>query len=103
MTATAEQVTVIIGEAAVIARCYAVLARARERAWATGGGCVVFAMAVLRQALKDYARTVCGPHASSGDVAVTVLCAETAAEHLITIIRRDCGDDEAAHVAEGDE
>ena len=102
MTATAEQVTVIIGEAAIIARCYAVLARARERAWAASG-CVVFAMAVLRQALKDYARTVCGPHASSNDVAVAVLCAETAAEHLITIIRRDCGGDEAAHVAEGDE
>ena len=99
MTAHAEQFTITDQDRhATIGRCYAILARTRRQSW-QASGCVVFAMAVLRRALKDYARAVCG----SGDTAAAVLVAETAAEHLITIIRRDCGDDEAAYVTEGDD
>jgi hypothetical protein len=98
MTATLEFTITDQDRHATIGRCYAILARARRNAWQSSN-CVVFAMSVLRVALKDYARAVC----DSSDTATAVLIAEVAAEHLIAIIRRDCGDDEATHVAEGDD
>jgi len=102
VTATAEHLTITdLDRHATIGRCYAILARARRNAW-QASTCVVFALSVLRVALKDYARAVCGSGHGSSDTATAVLIAEVAAEHLIAIIRRDCGDDEADYVR-GDE
>jgi hypothetical protein len=96
MTAIAELFTITDQDRhATIGRCYAILTRARRNAW-QADACVMFAMAVLRVALKDYALAVCGHGHGSSDTAVLV--AETAAEHLIATIRRVCGDDEADYV-----
>ena len=84
---------VIIEHAAIITRCRAILARAKERAWATGGWPVINAIAVLDAQLDDHDRAPCG---------LAVHAAEITAEHLIAVIERECPGDEAGYV-EGDE
>jgi hypothetical protein len=84
-------VAVTAGQAAVIARAHAVHARATERAWVTGGIRVVYAMALLEAAL-DADRD-----------SLAVLIVEAATENLLLVITRECGQDEARYVTEGDE
>lgn len=80
------------GQAAVIVRAREVLGRAQDRAWITGGLRAVYAMALLETALADPDRD-----------SLAVLAVEAATENLLLVIARECGQDEARYVTEGDE
>lgn len=86
------EVAAVAGHAVIIAHACAVLTRARERAWITGGPPVINAMGLLESALRD---------GDPGSVAVHTI--EAATENLLLVIRRECGHDEAEYVEEGDE
>jgi hypothetical protein len=101
-------------EAETLARCHAVLARATEHAWKTGGSRVTTAINALRKELRAaenrvYLRDLLAANQPAAAILIeqaagsaNVSCADAAREHLISTIRRECGDSEASYVG-GDE